>query len=188
MASIKNAALPSEYQVQMPLNSTAFALSAGELQAVAQRETRRILQESQRNRLVALKKGLELMRARDLISEREAGLLGQILDHVFAAARGKADVAEAYIRVKQIHHELVLESATPGALAMASIALNAFLEADPSKEQPTVLARQPNTGSTIGGFVGFIVGFYVANPIVGAAVGGAVGGAIGECFGADDAD
>jgi hypothetical protein len=156
-------------------------LSAGELLAVMRKETRRILQESQGNRPVAVKKGLELMRDKDIISDRDVEPLGQIVDHVFAAAQGQIDVMQAYIQVKQIHHDMVLKGATPSAVGIANVAVNAFLV--PTPDQPTGPVYKPNTGAQIGSVIGACAFFFLGaagGPFLGTAIGSAIGGAIGD--------
>jgi hypothetical protein len=161
----------------------AIAISAGDLSIVVRNEVKKILKTNRNDILRSLNSGLQELVKRKSISTQEQKHLNEICRHLLYSIRGKEDGEEAFLAIRKIYHELLMdEGSSPTALAIASVANSAF---NLEKHSPlTITPETTGAGAAIGAVIGGVIGGIVGGGFgagFGAAIGGAAGAAIGWC-------
>lgn len=171
--------------------------SAGDIHGAFVREARRALERAGGDALQATNLGLSRLRGDHLITARDADRLSRILEVMFAQAHGEEDRSEdeAFREVRDIYQDMVLEAdTTPTALAIGSVAIDAFLTAlvegirgDGEEGEAAAAGLRKRLFTMVADGAGAVVGGIVGGALggsEGAQAGAAVGG-IGASAGAD---
>ena len=170
--------------------------SAGDIHGAFVREARRALERAGGDALQATNLGLSRLRGDHIITARDADRLSRILEVMFAQAHGEdRREDEAFREVRDIYQDMVLEAdTTPTALAIGSVAIDAFLTAlvegirgDGEEGEAAAAGLRKRLFTMVADGAGAVVGGVVGGALggsEGAQAGAAVGG-IGASAGAD---
>ena len=161
--------------------------SAGDIHGAFVREARRALERAGGDALQATNLGLSRLRGDHLITARDADRLSRILEVMFAQAHGEdRREDEAFREVRDIYQDMVLEAdTTPTALAIGSVAIDAFLTAlvegirgDGEEGEAAAAGLRKRLFTMVADGAGAVVG-----GIVGGAIGGSEGAQAGAAVG-----
>src|SRR5215471_17804664 len=126
----------SEFDMS-PMAIQALARSAGDWTVVAVREISKILAEERGRRPEALARGIDELRSRNLISDRETEELKQIVAAFFDAVRGNIAVEVSAATIHDHYGRMSLDrNASPAAVAIASVAARNIALPAPSPQPP----------------------------------------------------
>lgn len=120
-----------QHQPGVTTRGMLLGRSAGDIHGAVVREARRALESAKGDVLQATNTGLSRLRCDGLITAPEANRLSRILEVMLAQAHGEnRREDEAFREVRNIYQDMVLEAkASPTALAIGSVAVDAFLTA-----------------------------------------------------------
>jgi len=97
-------------------SARAFAIGAGDMSTVVRKEVKRILETNRNDILKSLQSGLQELVSRNLVSAQECEQLDNIFKHLLGSIRGKEDGEEAFLSIRNIYQELLMEqNASPTA-------------------------------------------------------------------------
>jgi hypothetical protein len=185
------------YRPEVPTRGRLGGYSAGDIHGAFVREARRALERAGGDALQATNAGLGRLRGDGLITASEVNHLSRILEVMFALAHGEDSRREyeAFREVRDIYQDMVLEAdTTPTALAIGSVAIDAFLTAlvegirgDGEEGEAAAAGLRKRLFTMVADGAGAVVGGVVGGALggsEGAQAGAAVGG-IGASAGAD---
>lgn len=168
-----------QYRPGVTTRGMLLGRSAGDIHGAFVREARRALESAKGDVLQATNTGLSRLRGDGLITAPEAKRLSRILEVMLAQAHGEnRREDEAFREVRDIYQDMVLETeASPTALAIGSVAVDAFLTALLDGVRGDGGEGKAAAASTAGRLAKRLV--TMAADGAGAVLGGVAGGAIG---------